>query len=619
MLAEVLCHVGPHLLDFLHPEETWQLRATNAVLRGTCHELERHMDRSFRHGHQWASLVKQHTQLHDVKLYPNTLPYLHSALATHHLVTLDLSACGISSLNLKNTGLVPTLCQASNLQHFTVSHNPNLKTSGMSCLLKALGEAGAFLKSLYATNTGIRHFPTTNTPLLSHLAILNLARNPIGKRTAMGIVDALPRLQKVFMDLDVEDATDISIRKCVDTVSWCRCRPQVAQTLLGSPGMTHLSIACRSPLLLSHRHIGAALVHLSLTDVDMPDTQWASFLRDLASHTSLRELALCKPRRLSVHSLVTFVTHLREPLVFTALGLLHLAFFTYHDLGLLCTKMSLQSLKMRKWTLSNCRSLKFQACAQDFIRTLHPHDKIYLDLDTCPALSLSRRHEAAWIGSVLTCGVHFRYLALGGRSVIMDAPATLFPHVEHMALDSTEINWGFHPIMTQLKTVSLYNVESRYLSNEQLVEQVLRLPHIAQLRLDYCRLVDPIEFPVAKYLRTLDLNWCAVESDFWNPLYHALVMGKFPALVHVGLKSSSSNPAHCSVVCLIVLAMKGGHRQCEMDARGHAWTADQLQFLSTSLSQLHPGDMTRLQLTIHPDAQDFMDSIRLAFPTLVLR
>jgi hypothetical protein len=211
----------------------------------------------------------------------------------------------------------------------------------------------------------------------------------------------------------------------------------------------------------------------------------------------------------------------------------------------------------------------------------------------------------------------FSYVGLGGRSALLaDIPANFLADAVELSLESTEINWGLGKHMTRLRTLSLYNVESRYLYTDLLVQQALCLPHLHYLRLDYCRLDSHIHFPIAKYVNVLDLNWCEIGDDFRNAFLHALVVGKFPALSSLGIMGSG--PRHASFACLLLLAMKGGQRRCSVDARGLQFSKSQLQFLEISIKQLRSGDVSRLRINVREDARSEWRQICVRFPFVLL-
>ena len=615
MLLDVCHHVGYALLVLLQPSEGRQVRAASRALNEWYQSHQRDFDMSFRHGHQWAALIGPCLRLHTLRAFPNTIPFFRMAVRVQHLRILNLDNCGLTYVNVKTNGLPVALRQASNLRDFSVNDNPDLRTNGLGRLLHALNKSGAVLMSLSASNTGLQRLHEPASRLLASLKVLDLSKNSLSKETAWEAIRPLSQLEKMFVDLDLDEDHVLVTSSHLDTVSWCRCGPTMAQILLGSDNMVALSLGCTRPL--SWGHLGRSLRELSLAEVTLPEAQWHTLMQDLAAHTCLEELALCKAQNLTGEALATFVRHLPQATKFTALCLRYTPSFTYTDLARVCNQLCARKIRMRKWILSNCGDLKFPSVAKEFIQTLHPAKKLYLDISTRSILSLSRRKEASWISSVLASGT-FSYLGLGGRSVLLeDIPANFLADAEQLSLESAEINWGFGGGMARLRALSLYNVDSRYLDHDALLAQVLQLPRICHLRLDYCRLDDHIDIPVAKGLHTLDLNWCTIEPGFRNAFLHALVMGKLPALSSLGVMGSES--LYPSFVCLLLLAMKHGHRNCEIDARGHAWTSCQLKFLGISLHQLRPGDMSNLRINVHADARAEWNTMRRTFPTMLLR
>jgi len=611
MLENVLQHAGTHLYALMQPADQRTLQATSKALEAFYRENQKYVKMSLRDGRQWASMVRRFPRIQTLQLFPNTLQHV-LGVSVRHLVTLSLEHCGLSQAHGDAQALVQLLRGAPHVRHFSVSNNAQLGTKGLSSLLASLNVAGATLHTLLARNTGIQALHHLGRPVLSSLKVLDVAGNPLSNAAVRKMLQALSLVDQVFLNLDINDADGLDVLH-MHTLSWCRCNAESASAILASDALVKLSLACTAPLTWAR--LGSSIMQLALTDINLPNAEWHAFLKDLAEQTCVQELVLYKPQNLDAHALVTFIDRLPEASAFTALGFIGMRKFIYEDLRLVCNKLYERKLGMRKWILSDCDSLKFPACARDFIQTLHQGDKVYLDINTRCMLSLSRHQEASWISRVLASAV-FSYVGLRGRSVMMDASIHVFDHVEQMSLESTEINWGFPQTMTCLKVVSLYNVESRYLDNENLLEQLLWLPLISHIQLDYCRLERHINFQLARYVNTLSLNWCPIEAGFRNAFLHALVMGRLPALSSLGVMSSDSR--HPSFVCLLVLAMKRGQRNCGIDARGHVWTVGQLKFLRISLNQVQLGDISRLRVSVHPDARTEMQSMHVAFPSILL-
>lgn len=610
-LENAFQHVGIHLLSMLSPKDKQTLQLASTFFHRYYKKHETKLALSLGNGRRWSQIVEKFTQLQHLHLFPNTLPFVRS-IQLHRLVTLNLSSCGLSRVNIKPLGLVNALRGTTNLRHLYVANNANLRSSGLSRLLNALKRAGAALEGLYASQAGVRHIHQECLSVLCRTKILNLSGNPIAKNTAIDILSKLPCLEKLFMDMNDVDKEYILDNPNINLLSWWHART-TADTckFLSSNTIASISLSCDGAL--EWKHIGHKLTRLSLSNIDMSDTSWKSFLKDLGQSSSLQEFALCKVKRLSIDSLCAFVDHHREPRAFVSLGLSHLSLFTYEHLMALCTALTQRNIKLHKWILTSCKALYFQLPVQPFIDTLQLTKPVSLDFNTHTPLSLRRNREALWMEKVLSTARCF-YLGLGGRSVIAQLPSTAFDHLEQLCLESTEINWGFPDNMIHIKALSLYNVQSLYHQHEELLQQVLRLPRLSHLRLDYCRLEKKVVFPSAKHLTMLDLSWCTIGNRFRNSFLHALVTKKCPALSILGIMNASP-----SFVCLLVLAMKDGHRNCQIDARGHFWTVAQLKFLQISLRQLTLGDVSQLQLNIQSEAYTEFDVMRSIFPLIVMQ
>ena len=615
-LLDVCHHVRHHLLSFFGLQERRRFKAINTTCRGVYLDTEDQCCVSLHHGHQWATIARQLSRIHTLHVFPNALPYLQTAVQSQHLLTLKLSSCGLTAENVRSLGVTPALRVACRLRHLSVSHNPYLKTKGLSLILRALTKAGTTLHCLAAAETGINRVPYYET--LSQLRSLDVINNQIGKTATMEILRLTPKLDKLFMGVRAGDeAVDLLSAGSIATLSWCRPgTSEGVKVLLACDTMQSLSISWGGAAL-QWDHIGTSLTRLSLSTIDIPAAQWDLFLKTLAQQASLTELLFSRVKNLTAQAIVAFVEQHRDPSVFGALGLLDVPEFTYTDLTLVCQMLTKKQCKMRKWILNNCRALRFPASAQVFVDTFS--DKMYLDLNTRTPLLFRRQDEAAWISAVLTSKTDFQFLGLGGRYVVMDVDATpdMFGQVEQMCLENSEINWGFSQNMTRLRALSMYNIESRCFSPTQLLTQALRLPRVSHLRLDYCHFEDALDdFPVTKYINTLSLNWCKLSPEFQNSLLHALVLGKFPALSSLGILQGASQLLP-SFICLLVLALKKGQRNTSVDARGHPWKVCELQHLCISLRQLGPGDLSCLRLTVPLDAVAEMNRIRKLFPTIL--
>lgn len=612
-LRHVFEHVGIHLLSLLSPKDKRTLQLASTFFRRYYREHETKLALSIGNGRRWSEIVEKFAQLQHLHVFPNTLPFVRS-VQLHRLVTLNLSWCGLSHVNLKPLGLVNAFREMTNLRHLYLTNNTNLRSSGLSRLLSALKRAGAVLEGLYASKTGVRRIPHEYfESVLRRIKILNLSGNAIAKNTAIDILTKMPCLEKLFMDLQVNEVDKECVldHSNIKVLSWWHAQT-TADTcaFLSCDRITAISLSCDDAL--ECKHIGHNLTRLSLSNIDMPDTSWKSFMKHLGQSSSLQEFVMCKVKRLSIRSMCAFVESHREPTALVSFGLSRLLLFTYEHLMTLCAALTQRHIKLQKWVLTSCPALYFQLPAQPFIDTLHATNPVSLDFNTRTPLSLRRNREALWMEQVLL-SAQCSYLGLGGRSVVAELPTTVFHHLEQLCLESTEINWGFTDDMVHIKAVSLYNVESLYYRTEELVQQVLRLPRLSHLRLDYCRLDEDVVFPLAKHLTMLDLSWCTIGNRFRNRLLHALVTKKCPALSTLGIMSSSP-----SFVCLLVLAMRQGHRNCQIDARGHFWTVAQLKFLRISLRQLALGDVSQLHLNIHSEAQAEFDAMRSSFPLIVM-
>ena len=605
----LLNHAGPLLLDFFDTKEARALRTVSTAFAACFdhHQVDFHF--CFRQQSQWSTVLRRSPKVHTLRAFPNTILRFGESVNIHFIKKLCLDNCGLTYDSVKTTGLSQSLKKACSIEEFSLNDNPDLRTSGLSRLLHSLGIAGARLQSLHASNTGVKTLYQPASPLLQDLRVIDLSNNALTDPWK----DILPlhQLEKLYVDLVQTDEMD-TVPRSVNTVSWCRCGPSLASSLLSSANMVRVSLACAAPLT---RTFGACLKDVSLAEVKLSREEWASFLRDMAIHTCIEELVLCKVSNLTGEALGSFVDHLPRQTKFQALGLRHITGFTYPDLECVLGKIGLRDFRMRKWILQDCIDLKFPAAATSFLQTLDLRQPMYLDVSTRSILSLSRRDEASWISSVLSATT-FSYLGLGGRSAILSTvPIQFLADTAQLSLEGTEINWGLCEHMIQLRVLSLYNIESRYLYNDALLEQALRLPRICHLRLDYCRLDSGVVFPIAKYVHILDLNWCDIGDEFRNSLLQALVAGKLPALSSLGIMGS--NPRHASFLCLLLLAMKGGQRRCNVDARGLQWTRSQLKFLMISLKQLHAGDLSRLRINVHKDAQSEWRRMCLSLPDVL--
>ena len=109
--------------------------------------------------------------------------------------------------------------------------------------------------------------------------------------------------------------------------------------------MVVVSLACTGPIF---KALGKCLRDVSLAEVTFSKEQWMSFLRNMAIHTCIEELVLCKASNLTGKALGHFVRHLPPHTKFQALGLRHMTRFVYQDLGRVLEKNRLHGLKMRK-------------------------------------------------------------------------------------------------------------------------------------------------------------------------------------------------------------------------------------------------------------------------------
>lgn len=619
---DVCHHAGYHVMGFLGDKETQNLNATSRACQAISRKYVDQYCLSLPCGHQWARLVRQLARVRSLRVFPNSLAYFHASVKARYLVTLNLSSCGLTHKNVRVLGLVKGLRKAANVRHLCVSENPCLETKGLGALLKALDTAGAVLQSLSAANTGLRRVWPTDQPLavLAQLRSLDVTQNTLGEVTHDRILRHTC-FEKLAMDLNREEVRQLVHRGHIAAhlATFSRLAPTDTRKLFACGWVVALSL--RSGVGVQWDRLGASLTRLSLVDMDMSDAGWQSLLEEVALNASLTELVCSRAKNLGVRAIVNFVAHHRQPSVFTSLCVHNDLRFTYDDLTLVCRALDDKGCQLRSWTLSNCLSLYFPACAQDFIQTLSRTQHVHLDIGTSiPVVGGRRDDEAQWIDRVLTCGATFSFLGLDGRCVVMSDPTRapdLFQHVEQMSLDKAEINWGFRDSMVRLKTLSIIQVDLRHVVAEQALQQILCMPCLRQLRVEHGRYENAIDFPAARYLNVLNLNWCSLGPGFRHSLLHALVQGKFPALST--FRMLNTNPAQPSFVCLWVLAMKNGGRNCDMDVRGHAWTVCQLKFVCTSLRQLRNGDVSRLRLTVPPEAQEQLVHMRGLFPTIVLR
>lgn len=608
----ILQHAGVHIFTFLSLTDKLAFRTISRFFQAFHKQHETKLALPFQNGDQWRSIVGKFRHLQHLQAFPNTLPYLRS-LSLHKLTTLNLSACGLTYVNIKPLGVIKTLGKLSNLHHLYLNNNPQLKTNGVARILRAVKRSGAVLESFYASNTGLRRVLPIDMPVLRRLKILNLSSNLISKGTARNLLASCTVLERLFIDTEgLEKEVVLSKHASLQMLSWWNAeKAEDTAAFLASNSLRAIALSCLGKL--EWNHIGNNLTQLSISNVDMPASQWSCFFRHLGHHASLRDFALCKVKSLTIHPLLDFIQYHRQPEVLDAFGLANIPFFTYDHLMALCAQMNARNIKLYKWTLKNCSGLQFHASAQEFIRTFHTNKLISFDINTRTPLSLRKHREALWIEQVLTSNLRFFMLGLGGRNVLAQYPPTTFQHVEQLCLESAEINWGFHACMTRLRAVSLYSVESSYFQHEELLGQLLKLPNLSHVRCDYCRFEECVEIPLAKHLVALDLSWCAIENQFRNSFFHALVRKKLPTLSNLGLINASP-----SFVCLLVLALRDGHRNCTVDARGHMWTVSQLKFLRVSLRQISLGDLSTLRISVHEDARAEMQLLREAFPLVVL-
>ena len=592
MLLTILDHAGLLLLDFLDASEKRDLCVVGTAFAACVNAHTLDFRGSFTNERRWSTVTGRCHNIQTLQAFPNTIGSLDKVVNLARVHTLSLDNCGLTHFSIRTSGLSIALKRARCMQDFSVNENPEMRTSGLSRLLHSLGIAGARLRRLCASNTGVRSLYQPESPLLQDLVVLDLSKN--------ALLDVQKDICKMRQLRELYVCNIESPPSSLTTLSWCRGSPALVSSILSSETLVRASLASfREPLsLVCDAVLGRSLRELVLSEVTLSAEHWRVLLRNVATHTRIEELVLCKAGNLSGESLGTFVQHLPLQTSFRALGLRQVVSFTYHELEIVLEKCHLRGLRLTKWILQDCGSLRLPPSSTSFLRTVDVGQPLHLDIRT--RATLCRRDEFSWISSVLSAAT-FSYLGLGGRSVLLaDIPANFLADTVELSLESAEINWGLGTHMTRLRTLSLYNVDSRYLCVDFLVEQALHLP-IRHLRLDYCRLDDPIRFANAVYLHTLDANWCHIGDGFRNALLHAIVEKKFPALSSLGVMGTGSR--HASFICLLLLAMKGGKRRCSVDARGLQWTTCQLRFLEISLKQIHSDDVSRLRINVREDAR----------------
>jgi len=590
----LLDHTGPLLLNFLSHAEARNVRITNTAFATWFDHHQVDFQLSFARGSQWSDVVRRSPKLQSIRAFPNTFQYLH-AVNIQNLRTLCLDNCGLTYNSIKTNGLAQALKKGCRIQDLSINDNPDLRTNGLARILHSLDIASATLQRLSASNTGIKTLYRPEGPVLRNLRFLDVSSNTL--TGPQNDIRSLHLLEELYIDLETRGDTH-NIPLSVTTLSWCHGNPSLTSSLLSSSHMIALSLSCTGPL---PTRIGTSIRELSLAQITCSQEEWSSFLTNIAMHTCVEELLLCEATNLTGQALGTFIQHLPQHTKFGAFGLRHTATFTYNDLDHMLLKMDTRKLNMHKWILQDIPSLKFPPCAQSFVRTLDVSRPIYLDIGTRSILRLSRRYEALWINSVLKAAT-FSYLGLGGRSALLSTvPHNFLANTQQLSLENTEVNWGIGKQMRQLRVLSLYDVESKYLCADALFEQALNLPAICHLRADYCRLDAPIRFSMARYVNVLDLNWCVIGDAFRNSFIRALTAGKLPALTSLGIMGSGNR--HASLTCLLICAMKEGHRRCSIDARGLQWTASQLKFLDISIKQLCVDDVSRLRINVRKEAQ----------------
>lgn len=101
-LANVFEHVGIHLLALLSVDEKRILQTTSTFFRRFYRQYETKLALSFHNEgkERWPSFLNTFPQLQHLQVFPNTLQSVWS-LRLHVLVTLNLSSCGHSHVNIK--------------------------------------------------------------------------------------------------------------------------------------------------------------------------------------------------------------------------------------------------------------------------------------------------------------------------------------------------------------------------------------------------------------------------------------------------------------------------------------------------------------------------------------
>lgn len=613
-LPKVLHHAGYAILATLDDEEKRRLRMTSKTVEETCSSCQTDFLLSFCDPAQWLRCLYRFPNTNRLRVFPNTLSQLRR-VNMQQLVALDMTACGLTYLNVKPLGLPAALRRASSLKEFDVSQNPALQTSGLRTLLKALSSAGAVLHTLGAASTGIRRLPLLDSALLSQLECLRVTRNQLSHNVIASMFSTLKNLRRPSVEVYGMDAEAISRTNRVTMLSWCRCTPEGMSTLLASGAMTSASLYCASPgrwTWTPATPIGPNLRRLCLGNVTMPEDAWTRFLSALSAATTIEELKLYSLGTFTHEALLGFVASHRDPSKFKGLGMVYLFTFTEAHLIALCTAMAARNIRLSKWILLGCRMLKLKTSAKAFVATLE--SPVHLDIGTTSPAMLSKRAEMAWVAEVVRSAT-FSHLDLSGRSAIMDedVPAAALAPVERMCLRNAEINWGLNKIMPKLKHLSLDNVESRYYIPEALFEQALRQSSLSHIVMNHCRLEGPFESSRAKYVSELRMDWCDIGRRFRRCFLKALERGDFPVLSSLSIVNASP-----VLVCMLVSALRRGQRNCNINATGPLWTEIQVRFLGVVLREAQLGSIGRLQIGVANSAKAAFEQLQGAFPHIML-
>jgi hypothetical protein len=607
--ADVLPHAAYELSLFLIDDEKRRLCLASRTVHEACTPYRNNFDTPLATSSQWRRCMRRLPRVASLRVYANALNDL-SVVCMVHLVRLDLTSCGLVTAHIPRS-LILALRQASALKHFTVSHNPLLKTSGFARLLRALAKANASLRTLNAVNTGINRLPLVDKPLLSQVEDLALTRNKLSTDTVRLIFQHLDLLENATFDIYHAEPRPILNHTKVNTLSWWRCSPQGIESLLSSSQIVCASLFCRFPSRWTWTPtvaIANNLKRLNIGSIHMPPEAWTAFFTAMATATTMAELRVWSTDT-PHEALVAFIEHHRHPPALEALGIAYNEAFTEKHLVRLCEAMIDRRVVLKKWILKGCRRLRLVESAAYFVATLR-REPVHLDLAAVQPINLNRKFEAQWFNHLFE-HASFEYLDLSFRAVILedDLLPEAFRHIQHLGLCNTEINWGLDVPMPHLRSLNLSSVGSRVYRCTDLLHQALEKPRMCSLNVDHCYLDEYRVLSRAKYLTSLSLDWVTDGHNFFGALAQAVARGDFPSLTTLSLVRADPH-----VVSSLVRAMQGGQRRCCIDARSKRWTSSDLETLFVSLDRLQPGDVSHLHIWIEDAAKQTFEDRKGSFP-----